>query len=839
MSESAFARVAVPRPLDQTFLYRVPAELEGHITPGSRVIVPFGRRELVAWVDELLDESPGDAPSRIRPIIDTPDDRPVLEPEILELCRWVSRYYVAPPGMTFRAALPAALTDESSERLLRRPVSAEGELNEAERRLLVYLEGRTGPVKLRTARKALGTGSWGRVARDLAERGLIELRHEGPDVSPPVRSQQVIEISRGLPSLTERDELFGRAKRQRELYEYLESVGGRAPVTHVVEQLGISRSVVHGLADRGVARLYEEEVSADPLAGTPAPPAAATPPLPPLTPTPAQCGAIETLLAASDERDPGVFLLKGVTGSGKTLVYIEVLKELVSKRGGGAILLVPEISLTPQTLNRFRAAFGDQVAVLHSALSEGERFASWEAVRSGEKRIVVGARSAVFAPVPDLAVIVLDEEHEGSYKQNDPAPRYHAREVAVVRAHAAGALCLLGSATPSLETWENARSGKWGFIELPERIGARPLPQVEIIDLRQERQAAREARAGNGRPAHPGPLIFSSPLEHALSQRLVRREQAILLLNRRGYATFVQCRDCGVVRACRRCNVSLTQHRRPQRLVCHYCNHQEPLPESCGECGSENLSFRGVGTEQVERALGELFPDARIARMDVDTTSAKWSHHEILARVERGEIDVLLGTQMIAKGLDFPNVTLVGVINADVGLNIPDFRASERTFQLLTQVAGRAGRGPGSGEVIIQSALPGHYAIQFAVSHDYDGFAERELEERREPAYPPFVRLANVVFSGRSERIVQETASAAADWIEGLVRARDIPHLEIVGPAPCPIDRLRGRWRWHLLLKGDEPAPLGRVLEFFARKFEPPSAGDTRVEIDRDPSNLL
>jgi primosomal protein N' (replication factor Y) len=598
-------------------------------------------------------------------------------------------------------------------------------------------------------------------------------------------------------------------------------------VAHLGGRLGFSRSVVRGLVEKGVAEVREEEADIDPFAGLPVDDSSHVP-------TEAQRAAIRTLIEAANRARPGVFVLKGVTGSGKTLVYIELLRELVSKRGRGAILLVPEISLTPQTLSRFRAAFGDDVALLHSALSDGERYAAWRAVRDGAKRVVIGARSAVFAPVRDLGAIVIDEEHEPSYKQNDPTPRYHAREVAAMRAHRAGALCLLGSATPSLESWANAGLGKWELIELPERIGARPLPAVQIIDLRAERQA---------RPAEPGrlpqgPLVLAPALRHALEERLRRGEQAILLLNRRGYANFTQCRDCGAVRTCQQCNVSLTQHRRPARLVCHYCNHPEPLPEACPECGSTNLSHRGVGTEQVERVIGEAFAGARIARMDVDTTSAKWSHHEILGRVERREVDILLGTQMIAKGLDFPNVTLVGVINADVGLNLPDFRASERTFQLLTQVAGRAGRGPAGGDVIIQTSLPDHYAVRFAITHDYDGFAARELEERAAPLYPPHNRLANLVISARNEVRVQEAADATANWLLGLLEARGIETVDLLGPAPCPIDRIRRRWRWHLVIKSDDSAALGRVLNYFATHYDRP-AGDLRLEIDRDPVSLL
>jgi primosomal protein N' (replication factor Y) len=821
-----FAHVAVPRPLYRTFLYRVPVGLADAIAPGSRVVVPFGRQQLTGWVNRL-ESGPHDLPATVRDVLDVPDAEPVFDDELLTLCRWAADYYVAPLGLTLRAALPSLLTAESAVRLTRRRGEPARDLTRTELTLLEHLERRKGPVKLSGVRKALGPGPWARTSEALAAKGLVAIEREGPAVDQRPRTRQVVALTRELLSLQERDQFFGRARRQRELYEYLETVGGRSEVAHLAERLGISRSVVQGLADKGVAEVRAEEAEVDPFAELPVDSASHVP-------SEAQAAAIRRLIEATRRDRPGVFLLKGVTGSGKTLVYIELLRDLVLSRGRGAILLVPEISLTPQTLSRFRAAFGDDVALLHSALSDGERFAAWRALRDGAKRVVIGARSAVFAPVRDLGAIVIDEEHEPSYKQSDPPPRYHAREVAAMRAHRAGAVCLLGSATPSLESWSNVGLGKWELLELPERIGARPLPAVEIIDLRRARAAA--AAEPDRMPG--GPLVLAPALRDALDERLRRGEQAILLLNRRGYANFTQCRDCGAVRACPRCNVSLTQHRRPARLVCHYCNHHEPTPEVCPDCGSTSLSHRGVGTEQVERVIGETFAGARIARMDVDTTSAKWSHHEILGRVERREVDILLGTQMIAKGLDFPNVTLVGVINADVGLNLPDFRASERTFQLLTQVAGRAGRGPSGGDVLIQTAMPDHYAVRFAITHDYAGFAAREIEERAAPLYPPHTRLANLVISARDEVRVQEAAENAANWLLGLLEARQIETVQLLGPAPCPIDRIRRRWRWHLLLKSNEGTALGRVLGYFATRFDRPG-GDLRLEIDRDPVSLL
>ena len=749
--------------------------MDREVEPGTRVQVPFGPRRMVGWVVGRPQTAP--ETGRIREVRRVLEERPSADEHLLELSRWVADYYLSSQGLVLRTALPNPMADAGAD---------------------------------------------------------------------PIKTQRVLRLTRELPSLTLRDEVFGRAHRQRELYQFVEAARGASPVPQLTEQ-GFSYAVVNGLVERGVAEIVEEQVERDPFAAMPID----TQPLPPLTESQQQVLAPLLRAAAADSGDDpsssgsgGTFLLRGVTGSGKTRVYVELLREVVERQGRGAIVLVPEIALTPQTVDRFRSQFGEQVAVLHSALSEGERYDAWRMLRSGERRIAVGARSAVFAPVRDLGAVVVDEEHEGSYKQGE-APRYHAREVAVMRAHMAGAVCLLGSATPSLESWANAQGGKFTLLELPARVEGRPLPEVEVVDLRAERKspgtgsAGRSVRghgAGAGGPS--GPLVLSDPLVTAIDRRLEADEQVILLLNRRGYASFAQCRACGHVWRCDRCNVSLTYHRTRRRLICHYCFHEEAPPRRCTECGSEELTFRGLGTEQVERVVAERFPAARIARMDVDTTSGKWAHHEILGRVGRREVDILLGTQMIAKGLDFHGVTLVGVINADVGMNLPDFRAGERTFQLLTQVAGRAGRGALRGEVLIQTALPSHYTIQCALEHDYVGFARRELDERQEPGYPPHARLANVVVSGTAEVAVQEAAESLSQWCFEAIRGLGATDVSLLGPAPCAIDRIRNRWRWHLLLRSRSPGQLGAVCRALYHEHGTGS-GAIRVMIDRDPVSLL
>ncbi len=639
--------------------------------------------------------------------------------------------------------------------------------------------------------------------------------------APSRKTRRLIVLSTDLPTLMERDRVFARTARQRALFELIESLGGRSPVEHLLERLKFSSSVLKGLVDRGFATVEREVIGRDPFARR----ASKAPAL--HAATVAQRAAID----ASASGDPGdVFLLRGVTGSGKTLVYIELLKRVVNERGKSAIVLVPEIALTPQAVDRFRAVFGDQVAVLHSALSDGERYDAWAALQRGERRIAVGARSAIFAPLQNVGAIIVDEEHEGSYKQGE-APRYHAREVAVMRARHEGAVVVLGSATPSLESWANAQAGKYRLLELPDRVGGGKLPGVEVVDLRGVVQEIK---------GDPFRAIVSEPLESALRDRLAKKQQSILLLNRRGYSSFMQCAMCGDVPACPHCAISLTYHRAPERMVCHYCQYEEPVSVACGVCKGITLKQRGLGTQQVERALSERFSSARIARMDVDTTSGKWAHADILDRVDRGEVDILLGTQMIAKGLDFPNVTLVGVIDADVGVNLPDFRASERCFQLLSQVAGRAGRGPLGGSVVVQTRMPTHHAVRFAVTHDYLSFVKMELEGRKSPPYPPLRRLANIVFSALTEHDAQALAERGAEWLRRLIARQRLSGLDVVGPAPCPVERIKSRWRWHVLVKAEHPAELTRVTQYFAERFSVGEAGrEARITVDRDPVALL
>lgn len=812
--------------------------------PGTRVLVPFRRDERIGWV-----VGPGSrgAITGLKSVLAVLDETPTVPPDLIDLCRWMADYYVAPLGIALRVAVPAVLSDVSRDYVTL--VAASGHsLRPREQRIVGWLTEREGPQRVRTLRRALAMGSVWPEIRSLSLRGVIT--HETvPPAEPSVRTRRVVRIIRQLGTLAEREEVFGRAGRQSEAYGSLEASGGSAELRHLTENEGFSRPVISGLEKKGLVAVVKEEELRDPFADRPA----ADPP--DLTLTDDQRTVLAALVAGLDEPAPAPFLLQGITGSGKTLVYIELLREALA-RGRTAIVLVPEISLTPQTVSRFRAHFGDEVAVLHSRLSYGERYDAWRQLRSGERRIAVGARSALFAPLADLGVVVVDEEHESSYKQSE-APRYHARDMAVVRARAHGAVCVLGSATPSLESWHNARSGKFRHLLLPKRVGGGRLPEVRVVDLRVARRKKAGGQGDGGkadaRSTRPkrGAGVISEELVAAIDIRLRKREQVILLLNRRGYASFVQCRECGEVEQCENCSVSLTYHQVTKRIVCHHCRFEAPAPSRCPRCGSLDLWFRGMGTEQVERIAREAFPEARIARMDVDTTSGKWAHQKILDRVEKGEIDILLGTQMIAKGLDFPRVTLVGVVNADVGMHLPDFRACERTFQLLSQVAGRAGRSALGGEVIFQTSLPDHYAVRAAVAHDFDAFATRELDARVHPAYPPHVRLVNIVVSSPDRQLAARAAEDGATWLrrwlfergrtpgpEVAMRGIQGREVEVVGPAPAPIERLHSRWRWHFLLRAVSPRTLGEAIRALAEDFRLPS-GDVRLALDRDPVALL
>ena len=800
-----FARVALPLPLASSYTYRIPETLGDRVVPGARVVVPVRRRELIGIVVESDTAAPEAA---ARDVLAAPDAETAIPAGLLETARWMAGYYGAPLGLALKCMLPGGMWGESEVVAslvpgARLPGGLAGEV-------AAWLERHGGEAPVSTAARALKRPLWDVLDR-LARVGAIVLRVESPDTDAAALTERVASLAADAPTLIEREALFRRTPKQRRLYEAIEQLGGSALVRHVTTQLGFTPGVLRALERRGLVRIGRAERLRDPFAAFPAVP-------PPSTLTADQQVALAAVQALGPAEGAVLF---GVTGSGKTLVYLEAVRRVLAA-GRGAIVLVPEIGLTPQTVSRLRGAFGDQVAVLHSALSDGERADAWRMLRRGERRVAVGARSAIFAPVADLGMIVLDEEHETSYK-NGETPRYHARDVASVRARIEGASLVLGSATPSLETMELAER-RLRLLRLPVRVGARPLPPVELVDLRVAPKVSGT-----------GAVTWSEALDAGIVATLARGEQALLLLNRRGFAAFLQCPDCGEVWQCPRCSISLTVHTAPPGLRCHYCGHEEPMPLTCRACANPVQQMRGFGTQQLERLLAERYPEARLARMDLDTTSTKWSHQRILAAVETGEVDLLFGTQMIAKGLDFPNVTLVGVVDADTGLYLPDFRSAERSFQLLAQVAGRAGRGPKGGRVLVQTRHPTHHALIWAARHDTEGFLREERALRESPPYPPVTSLVNLIVSGPVERDVGSRAAELADWCAALLAKYGLP-VTLLGPAPCPLAKIKDRWRWHVVLKGPGEA-LGRIVRYAAQRLG--RASPVRVVIDRDPVSML
>ncbi len=612
-----------------------------------------------------------------------------------------------------------------------------------------------------------------------------------------------------------------RAPKQARALELLLESNNGVPLRELSQRSGCKLFGLNSLAKKGLIEIYEHG-PVTPSAGTAIECAefSKNKSITPLELTPEQGQALTLIKTKLSRRESSVVLLQGVTGSGKTEVYLRAIQEALSV-GRGAIVLVPEISLTPQMVERFSARF-DNLAVLHSCLTGTERYDQWQAVREGKARVVIGARSAVFAPVENLGLLVVDEEHEVSYKQ-ETSPRYHARDVALMRAKREGAVVILGSATPSLETYFNALTGRYERAILSQRIGRRPLPNVEIVDMKEDFHQGKHTR------------LISRKLELYMKDRLAKGEQVLLFLNKRGFSPFINCPRCGYVLKCKRCDLPLTYHKKWGKALCHYCLYEAGPPEGCPECVGARLNYFGLGTERIEEELVRYFPEYKVIRMDSDSMRGRRAHEKALKAYERGEVHILLGTQMIAKGLDFPNVTLVGVISADTLLNLPDFRVCERTFQLLAQVAGRTGRGHKGGKVLIQTFSPRHYAILSAASHDFEGFADRELEYRRELGYPPFGHMARLVLIGRKEEGVRTRAQSLADRLRQEVLN---PSVEVVGPSPAPIPKIRNQFRWQLILKAPHAEAIQSTLGGL-EGFLKTNPGGVKVIIDVDPYSML
>jgi len=781
-----------------TFHYHLPRQLETTVGSGHLVVVPFGPRRAQGVVLRRADEAPV---PETRPVEALVDPEPVLTAAQLELAAWLHQATRAPIGECVALMIPSGLARHADQRY--RLTDAEASPDGGTQAALLALLRARGPLRGRQIERHLGRRDWRRAAQALVRRGVLE---STPVLDEPAVGPRRIRAARlAVPPARARSAFddLGRgqaSERRRAVLQALIDERGPLDVTWLYAEAGARPHDLRYLEERGLVAFEAREVMRDPLADTP--PAHSRPP----ELTRDQLAVWEPIRQRLAAGGGEAFLLHGVTGSGKTEIYLRACEHIL-ERGGTAIVLVPEISLTPQTTARFVGRFPGRVGVLHSGLGAGERFDTWRRARRGDLRVIVGARSALFAPVPDPGLIVVDEEHDDSYKEQDGPVRYHAREAALEYARRLGAVCLLGSATPDVVTYHRARRGEVRLLELPLRIfpeatGRRgsagrasgAMPPVHIVDMRQE------LRLGNT-------SLFSRRLAAALGETLDAGQQAILFLNRRGAATYVFCRDCGWVARCPRCATPLTHHPASDALRCHHCGYRRRPPTTCPQCGGDRVRYFGAGTQRIQAEVEARFPGARTLRWDWDVTRRKGAHDVILAHFAAHRADVLIGTQMLAKGLDLPLVTLVGIVSADTGLHLPDYRAAERTFQVLTQVAGRAGRGQAEGQAILQTYHPEHPAIRAAAAHDYRAFYETELRHRRQLGYPPFRRLVRLVYRATStERVERETARLA-----GRLRRdaeRRAAAVEVVGPTPCFFTRRQGMTRWQILLRGDEPAAL-------------------------------
>jgi len=759
---------------------------------GVRVLVPFGPRRVIGLVTGIATA----LPETMKDVVEVLDEVPLAPPPLLDLATWMSEHYLAPPGECHRLVLPPAGV-RASRAVVR---LSGGEMSPSDDDpVLAAL--RAGPLPLSTLAKRMGRDPTARIAR-LRREGRVEVDQ---DLARPGFRQLRIAVL--TPTAAD---LRPRGRAQAEVLGRLTAAGGRAPVPHVLRDRPSLRGALDRLVEQGAITIEEERAVRTPemLEG----PVKLRP-----EPTGDQASVLQPILAALGAGF-APFLLHGVTGSGKTEVYFRAIERTL-EQGRSALLLVPEIALTPLLVRAAVGRLGAVVSVLHSELSVGERHDQWWRLREGEARVAIGARSAVFAPLTDVGLVIVDEEHEAAYKQ-DESPRYHGRDVAVMRARLEGAVVLLGSATPSLESNHNALAGKYRRLVLPRRIGSQGMARVDVVDRRQALKAGADP-------------ILTPPLRDALAERLARKEQSLLLLNRRGYATSLLCRECGMQAMCPNCSVALTLHKGGRVALCHYCAFETSAPRACGSCKGEYLRLTGYGTEKVLEAVRAALPTARVERLDRDLAVRRGAVAHVLASFEAGETDILVGTQMIAKGHDFPRVTLVGVVDADVGLGLPDFRAAERTFQLLTQVAGRSGRADLAGEVILQSHRPDHYALQLACAQDYDAFFEREMEFRRTMAYPPAATLVNLVLRARDSTEGAEAADAVAARLRGLAGG----NFRVLGPAFAPLARLRQEHRFQILLKGRRKAMRDAVREALVERY-----GRVRwpgVAVDVDPVTIM
>lgn len=814
-----FVEVALPLPPRRTFTYKLPHGVGRTIGPGARVLVPFSNRTLTGYavaIHETLDPELGLDEASVRQIAEFLDETPLVSEEIMALTKWAADYYAASWGEMLKASLPAginsaveqvvSITDAGREHLF-----GNANLKPVRQQILKRLST-IDSLSRREIDKEFGASAARRSIRLLIESGHVSIHDRSVVEKVKPKRRKAVRLT-GLEPAPDDKPL---TEVQQRIIDALKNSGGEMIFTDVLETSGSGASSIGTLAKRGLVEIYTQEVRRDPLGDAAIMPHGEI-----------ELNAEQKFVLSQIERslaDGGysAFLLHGVTGSGKTEVYIRAMKHAL-ENSRSALMLVPEIALTPIFSRRLRAIFGSEVAILHSNLSPGERYDEWRRIRRNDARVVIGTRSAVFAPLNDIGLLIVDEEHESSYRQNE-SPFYNARDVAVMRANLSGAVVVLGSATPSLESYHNAQAGKYQYLQLQNRIGNRPLARAELVDMREVfRQAGKD-------------VVLSPQLAEAIQETHSRGEQSIILLNRRGFSQFVLCRTCGERLRCRNCDITLTYHRSGSKLSCHYCGFSASTPRVCPFCESGYLYFIGQGTEQVEDILNKKFPQLLIARIDRDTMAKRGQMAKTLLAFDAGEIDMLVGTQMLAKGHDFHNVTLVGVISVDIGLGLPDFRSAERTFQILTQVAGRAGRGSLAGRVLIQTYYPEHYALQHACRQHYEGFYNAEIKYRSHLLYPPFVVLASILVRHADQEIAMRTANILRNSLDA---ANAGLACRILGPASASISRLKGEYRMQILVKSSSRKALRETLEIGLHLAEENGAEMRHVFTEIDPVNLM
>ncbi|HJX91027.1 MAG TPA: primosomal protein N' [Pyrinomonadaceae bacterium] len=813
-SAPLYAEVAVPLHVSKTFIYRLPADASD-AQPGERILVPLGRTMVTGYIVGVLTDLPtelGLVDAEIKDADRVIDAVPICTPEILEITRWVAEYYASPLGEVIKSALPPGISPDIQETIRLTESGKTQPINQQTlaTKILTRLS-ETGFSKRDSLADLGNARELAKALRELEESDFIERTQSQSSSFVKPKLVRFASLNSPLPE-TVNQKLT--AAQQRVIIAL--DNGRVLPLQALLKEANVAAATVATLQRKRLLTVSVQAVRRDPFDGAIDEPATNH------VLTQSQQAVLDDVEAALEKGLYAAFLLHGVTGSGKTEVYIRAMQTALDC-GKSAMMLVPEIALTPVFSRRLRQSFGEDVAIFHSSLQRGERFDEWTRVKNGDARIVIGTRSAVFAPVRDLGLIVIDEEHEASYRQQD-SPYYSGRDAAIVRAQKESAIVLLGSATPSLESFQNARNGKYKYLSLPERVGARPMASASIVDMR------------NVFTRHGKPRVFSDELLEAIQQTLDRKEQSIILLNRRGYSSFALCRSCGESVQCPNCDVTLTYHRDERVMICHYCNHREPVLSVCPNCGKNYIQYVGEGTQQLEEMLKTEFPDLRVARIDRDTTANRRRFEKSLKDFSEGNIDTLVGTQMLAKGHDFPNVTLVGVVSVDAGLALPDFRAAERTFQLITQVAGRAGRGDRPGKVLIQTYHPHHYALRHACAQDYEAFYQEEIRYRQNHSYPPFIAIASLLVHGPDLAKVRTDALELRKQLDAANQSRIA---RILGPAPAPLARLKGEHRFQLLIKSRSRRGLRAVADVALKAMSERGTNLRSINLEIDPVSMM